>query len=35
VATHAPIHGIVGGNADFERIVGPAAAKAPAAGDGG
>lgn len=35
VATHAPIHGNPGPNADFERIVGPAAARAPAAGDGG
>jgi glyoxylase-like metal-dependent hydrolase (beta-lactamase superfamily II) len=35
VATHAPIHGITGPNADFERIVGPVAAKAPAQGDGG
>jgi hypothetical protein len=30
-----PIHGNPGPNADFERIVGPAAAKAPTTGDGG
>jgi len=35
VAQHVPIHGNPGPNADFERIVGPAAARAPAAGDGG
>ena len=35
VAQHVPIHGNPGGNADFERIVGPVAARAPAAGDGG
>lgn len=35
VAQHVPIHGNPGGNADFERIVGPVAAKAPATGDGG
>jgi hypothetical protein len=35
VATHVPIHGIPGSNADFERIVGPVAAQAPRTGDGG
>ena len=35
VAQHVPIHGNPGPNADFERIVGPAAARAPAAGGGG
>jgi glyoxylase-like metal-dependent hydrolase (beta-lactamase superfamily II) len=35
VAQHVPIHGNPGPNADFERIVGPAAAKAPTTGDGG
>jgi glyoxylase-like metal-dependent hydrolase (beta-lactamase superfamily II) len=35
VAQHVPIHGNPGGNADFERIVGPVAARAPRAGDGG
>jgi glyoxylase-like metal-dependent hydrolase (beta-lactamase superfamily II) len=35
VAQHVPIHGNPGGNADFDRIVGPVAAKAPAQGDGG
>jgi len=35
VAQHVPIHGNPGPNADFERIVGPAAARAPQAGDGG
>jgi hypothetical protein len=29
VAQHVPIHGSPGGNADFERIVGPVAARAP------
>ena len=32
VAQHVPIHGNPGPNADFERIVGPVAARAPAAG---
>jgi hypothetical protein len=36
VAQHVPIHGNAGGNADFDRIVGPVAARArPAQGDGG
>jgi hypothetical protein len=35
VTTHVPIHGNPGSNADFERIVGPAAASAPQAGGGG
>jgi len=35
IAQHVPIHGNPGPNADFERIVGPAAAKAPRPGDGG
>jgi hypothetical protein len=35
VAQHVPIHGNPGPNADFERIVGPAAARAPAPGGGG
>ena len=35
VAQHVPIHGNPGSNADFERIVGPVAARAPAAGGGG
>jgi glyoxylase-like metal-dependent hydrolase (beta-lactamase superfamily II) len=35
VAQHVPIHGNPGGDADFERIVGPVAAKAPQSGDGG
>jgi glyoxylase-like metal-dependent hydrolase (beta-lactamase superfamily II) len=35
VATHVPIHGNAGGNADFERIVGPVAARAPQVGGGG
>src|SRR6202521_5933244 len=35
VAQHVPIHGNPGSNADFERIVGPAAARAPQQGDGG
>jgi glyoxylase-like metal-dependent hydrolase (beta-lactamase superfamily II) len=35
VATHVPIHGNPGSNADFDRIVGPVAARTPAQGDGG
>jgi len=35
VATHAPIHGNPGPHAEFVRVVGPAAARAPAAGGGG
>ena len=35
VAQHVPIHGNPGPNADFERIVGPVAARAPATGGGG
>ena len=35
VATHVPIHGNPGPQADFDRIVGPVAAKAPRTGDGG
>jgi glyoxylase-like metal-dependent hydrolase (beta-lactamase superfamily II) len=35
VSTHVPIHGNPGSNADFQRIVGPVAARAPAAGGGG
>jgi glyoxylase-like metal-dependent hydrolase (beta-lactamase superfamily II) len=35
VAQHVPIHGNPGSNADFERIVGPAAASAPQQGGGG
>jgi glyoxylase-like metal-dependent hydrolase (beta-lactamase superfamily II) len=35
VATHVPIHGNAGPNADFERIVGPVAARAPQVGGGG
>ncbi len=35
VATHVPIHGIPGSQADFERIVGPVAAKSRPTGDGG
>jgi glyoxylase-like metal-dependent hydrolase (beta-lactamase superfamily II) len=35
VATHVPIHGNPGSEADFERIVGPVAARTPAQGDGG
>ncbi|HLQ90264.1 MAG TPA: MBL fold metallo-hydrolase [Xanthobacteraceae bacterium] len=35
VATHAPIHGATGPHAEFERVVGPAAARAPAPGGGG
>ena len=35
VSTHVPIHGNPGSNADFERIVGPVAARTPQQGDGG
>jgi glyoxylase-like metal-dependent hydrolase (beta-lactamase superfamily II) len=35
VATHVPIHGNPGPQADFDRIVGPVEAKAPRPGDGG
>ena len=35
VAQHVPIHGNPGGDADFERIVAPVAARAPAQGGGG
>jgi glyoxylase-like metal-dependent hydrolase (beta-lactamase superfamily II) len=35
VAQHVPIHGNPGSNADFERIVGPVAARAPQQGGGG
>jgi hypothetical protein len=35
VAQHVPIHSNPGPNADFERIVGPVAARAPATGGGG
>jgi hypothetical protein len=35
VATHVPIHGNPGSNADFERIVGPVAARTPQQGGGG
>jgi glyoxylase-like metal-dependent hydrolase (beta-lactamase superfamily II) len=35
VSQHVPIHGNPGANADFERIVGPVAARTPVAGDGG
>jgi glyoxylase-like metal-dependent hydrolase (beta-lactamase superfamily II) len=35
VSQHVPIHGAPGPNADFERIVGPEAAKARTAGEGG
>jgi glyoxylase-like metal-dependent hydrolase (beta-lactamase superfamily II) len=35
VSQHVPIHGNPGPNADFERIVGPVAAKQPAQGGGG
>jgi glyoxylase-like metal-dependent hydrolase (beta-lactamase superfamily II) len=35
VSQHVPIHGNPGSNADFERIVGPVAARAPQQGDGG
>jgi hypothetical protein len=34
VAQHVPIHGNPGGNADFERIVGSVAARAPQQGGG-
>jgi len=34
VAQHVPIHGNPGPNADFERIVGPVAARTPAPGGG-
>jgi glyoxylase-like metal-dependent hydrolase (beta-lactamase superfamily II) len=33
VATHVPIHGNPGSNADFERIVGPVAARTPQQGE--
>jgi len=35
VTTHAPIHGPTGPHAEFARVVGPAAARAPAPGGGG
>ena len=35
VSQHVPIHGNPGPQADFDRIVGPVAAKAPRPGDGG
>jgi glyoxylase-like metal-dependent hydrolase (beta-lactamase superfamily II) len=35
VAQHVPIHGNPGSQADFDRIVGPVAARAPRPGDGG
>jgi hypothetical protein len=35
VAQHLPIHGNPGPNADFERIVGPVAARTPQQGGGG
>ena len=35
VARHVPIHGNPGGQDDFERIVGPVAARTPQQGDGG
>jgi glyoxylase-like metal-dependent hydrolase (beta-lactamase superfamily II) len=35
VATHVPIHGNPGAQADFERLVGPEAARAPQVGGGG
>ena len=35
VVQHVPIHGNPGSNADFERIVGPVAAKTRTGGDGG
>ena len=35
VAQHVPIHGNPGPHADFERIVGPVAARTPAQGGGG
>jgi hypothetical protein len=35
VAQHVPIHGNPGPQADFERIVGPVAARSRPTGDGG
>jgi hypothetical protein len=35
VTTHVPIHGNPGPQAEFDRIVGPAAARAPQTGGGG
>ncbi|MNC89881.1 hypothetical protein D3C83_58870 [compost metagenome] len=35
VATHVPIHGNPGPQADFQRIVGPVAARATGGGGGG
>jgi hypothetical protein len=35
VAQHVPIHGNAGPQADFERIVGPVAARGPQVGGGG
>jgi hypothetical protein len=35
VTTHVPIHGAPGPQAEFDRIVGPAAARAPQPGGGG
>ena len=35
VTTHAPIHGNPGAHAEFARVVGPAAARAPQQGGGG
>jgi hypothetical protein len=35
VSQHVPIHGNPGPQADFERIVGPVAARTPRQGDGG
>jgi len=35
VTTHVPIHGNAGPQSEFDRIVGPAAARAPALGGGG
>jgi hypothetical protein len=35
VTQHVPIHGNPGPQADFNRIVGPAAARAPQQGGGG
>jgi hypothetical protein len=35
VSTHVPIRGNPGSNADFERIVGPVAARTPQQGEGG
>jgi len=35
VTTHVPIHGAAGPQAEFDRIVGPAAARAPQQGGGG